>query len=660
MGSVLNNVLRGNAMKKVIACLLLGLLTLQVTTVASAQKKPPTTKTSLYQSHPPMRQLPTASERPRDSGRAIFVDAVHGDDANTGSQTAPWKSITHGLQQLNPGSTLCLRGGTYYEAVTVTKSGTGKEPITIRAYPGELVIVDSGYREFHESPAMAWEIVDKRLGEFRSTKSYPRGGEFGNFADSMIPFQRYLTFHDLRSKNELWHTGLSNRVDDPIGIYAGPGVRRDPKTGRIHIRMSHTKLAGLGENHYRGETDPRKIPLVIAGADYAISILNSKHVRLQDLVVRGAQRSAIRIEDSQKIELDGLTLYGSGSALRTARVDHLRMTNSVLRGHAAPWHSRGHHKDRAGAGYLAIVGGTNIEFANCEFTDHHDGVLMQSVGRMKFHHNRVDNFNDDGLEPGPKQKSRHIEIYQNLITRCLTTFTAHGNPKPVEAEPGSGVYIFRNIVDLRRGTYKFSPTEPDPTGSYLNRRSRVCGDHGSPTWPVFYIYHNTFIIPDNTWRDYYAFGWGGHTRETTRRIYNNIFVQVQGIPGFVIPSVDDLHADGNLFWGIVDGPSYQGDVLGEFRKSKTFVALSKHSATLFGSRDIFDNPRFRTFKQDSRESTDLRLKGNSSAIDAGIEIPSDWPDPLRNVDSGNPDIGMLPHNAQPWKVGRYRRSQNDP
>ncbi len=604
-----------------------------------------------YSSHPPMRRLPRPSSRPLGRGPARFVDAERGDDANVGSQSDPWKSIVHGLTQLEPGWTLYLRSGTYYETVTVENSGTAERPITIRAFPGELAIVDSGYPDFHESPATAWELVDEKLQEFRSTKSYPRGGGFGNFGDSMVPFQRYLTFHDLRSKNELWHKGLSNRADDPVGIYAGPGVRRDPETGRIHIRLSHTRLAGLGDNHYRGETDPRKIPLVIARADYAVSIVNAKHVRLQDLVVRGAQRSAVRVEDSQNVELDGLTLYGSGSALQTAEVDGLRLTNSVLRGHAAPWHSRGHHKDRAGAGYLAVVGGTNIEFANCEFTDHHDGVLMQSVGRMKFHHNRVDNFNDDGLEPGPKQKSRRIEIYQNLITRCLTTFTAHGSPNPIDAEPASGVYVFRNVIDLRRGTYKVSLAEPDASGSFLNRRSRVCGDHGSPTWPVFYIYHNTFIIPNNTWRDYYAFGWGGHTRGTTRRIYNNIFMQVRGIPGFVIPSIDDLNADGNLFWGAVDGPTFQGDVFSRFRKSKSFVALSNQSKTPFGSHDIFGDPRFATFTHELPESTDLRLQGTSPAIDAGVDLPSDWPDPLRNADAGGPDIGAFPNNSMPFVVG---------
>src|SRR5262249_4095662 len=140
-------------------------------------------------------------------------------------------------------------------------------PITIRSYPGELAIIDAGIREFYEDPANAWEPVPGSDGEYRSKKTYTQGGGFGNFGDSMVPLHRYINFNDLRSKNELWNAGLGARKDDPKGIYCGPGVRRDPETGRIHIRLAHTELAGLGAHAYRGETDPRKIPLVIAGHD---------------------------------------------------------------------------------------------------------------------------------------------------------------------------------------------------------------------------------------------------------------------------------------------------------------------------------------------------------------------------------------------------------
>ena len=83
-------------------------------------------------------------------------------------------------KQLKPGDTLVLHGGTYYEHLAPTKSGTEQAPITIRSYPGELAILDGGIREFYDDPAHAWEPFSQGAeGEFRSTKSYTSGGGFG-------------------------------------------------------------------------------------------------------------------------------------------------------------------------------------------------------------------------------------------------------------------------------------------------------------------------------------------------------------------------------------------------------------------------------------------------------------------------------------------------
>ena len=86
-------------------------------------------------SHPPIRTLPNVSQRPPDAGPAFFVDAAHGDDASDGSKAKPWRTIAHALQLLNPGDTLCLRGGTFYETIHCSLTGTPDQPITIRSIP---------------------------------------------------------------------------------------------------------------------------------------------------------------------------------------------------------------------------------------------------------------------------------------------------------------------------------------------------------------------------------------------------------------------------------------------------------------------------------------------------------------------------------------------
>ena len=124
-------------------------------------------------SHPPMRPLPVAIKAPLTAGPKHIVDSARGDDAGAGSESAPWKTLAHALRNLKPGDTLYLRGGTFYEKVALTRSGTAEAPITIASFPGELAIIDGGLREFSESPAKSWEpFAGGAEGEFVSTKTY--------------------------------------------------------------------------------------------------------------------------------------------------------------------------------------------------------------------------------------------------------------------------------------------------------------------------------------------------------------------------------------------------------------------------------------------------------------------------------------------------------
>ena len=608
-----------------------------------------------YQSHAPVRPLPTASTRPLAEGVMLYVDAAKGDDSANGSMKAPWKTINASLAKLKPGNTLVLRGGTYYESVTIRNAGTKEQPITIRSYPNELVIVDAGYPDFQTDPAHAWEpVTDGAPGEYQSTKTYTEFGGNGRFVDSMLPFQRYISMADLRTDNELMLKELGNRnVDTASGCYAGPGVRRDEQ-GKIHIRLAHTKLEGLGDDAYTGETDPRKMPIVISGADYGLAIQGGQNIRLQDLVIRGGHRTALRMEKAADVECDGLTLYAGDAAMAVSQTTNMKITNSALRGFSSPWLSRFHEKDRSKSGYLMILGGENFEVANCELTDHHDGVQMHQVVGLKFHHNYCDNFNDDGIEPGIKQAKGAYYLYCNYFTRMLSPFTAHGNPIPVAGEPGSGMWVFRNVVDLREGSYYAPPDKQDPTGAFKQKPiDGMLHDHKSPIQPNYYVYQNTFIMNGPSWRNVYAFSWGNRTTETTRRVFNNICFQVDGVPGalYLVKPEDDFQSDGNLAWSLKEGPNLKGDIYARFRESALFKSSKTKYAAGWGANDVVGDPKFTDFKEDYRQGSDLRLQQGSAAIDAGQPLPSAWPDPIRDGDAGKPDIGAFPAGIEPWKIG---------
>lgn len=642
-----------------------------------------------WRSHPPMRPLPVARAGKLVPGPKHFVDPARGDDKNPGSAAKPWRTLWHALRQLEPGDTLYLRGGVYHERVALSRSGTADKPITIAAHPGELAVIDGGLPEFLDDPAKAWEPFEGGAkGEFVSTRTYKRlddrqtphqflpasweplwGKEeerpiaLGHFADSLVPLHGYRVAKDLRSDNEFWS---GKKEIEATGLYCGPGLWFNRDTGKIHIRLSHHQLAGLGDRAYRGETDPRKLPLLVAagfGGD-VVRINGVRHVRLEGLVLRGATGSPmINIYGSQNITLDHLTVFGGFPGVLISAAQDIKVLHSAFRGLAAPWTSRAHMKYRGTATYQIILQNQqpfneNIEIAWCEFTDDHDFAYLRFAKNLDFHHNYVDNFNDDGLECGAKLRDHTIFIHENRIGRCHIPFTQHEMHKdesPLDHDPKAGVYAYRNVIDLRGGTYTSPPREADASGAFLHKEGHLVGDHGGPIWPVMHVYHNTVLRHTPVFRNYYLMGLGAQAlRHTERDVFNNIFVQTEKMPGVGFVGMKEaamVREGGNIIWGMAEGPTIKGDWFAKFRKSPLFEKSRKQYEAGWTTHDKAADPKFVSLPADDRRSADLRLQKGSPAVDFGRKLPAEWPDPLRKADANEPDSGALPLGTKPWSIG---------
>lgn len=636
--------------------------------------------------HAPQRPLPQAVGGERTDGPAFYVDPVRGDDASVGSIDKPWKTMQHGVDQLGAGDTLYLRGGVYHETVYLTRSGTPEAPIRIAAFPNELPVLDGGLPEFLKSPAESWEpVADGAPDEYVSTKTYPAAADrqvphqflpgawepmwgredqrplaLGHFADSMVPLHGYRTIEDLRSRNEFW-----TKDKNAGAVYCGPGLWFNRQTKRIHIRLSHHTLPGLGDRAYRGETDPRQLPLVVAvgfGRD-VLRINGIRHVRIEGLVLRGATGSPlIHVYGSEGIHLDHLTAFGGFPGLLINASQNVQVTHSAFRGLAAPWSGRSHMKYRGTATYQIVLQNArpyneNIEFAHCEFTDDHDFAFFRYAKNLRFHHNFVDNFNDDGLECGAKLGWHSIFIHHNRLGACLGLFQQHEiapDESPATHDDDAGVYVYRNVIDQRAGVYYGLPSEPDPSGAFLHHEGAILSDHGSPIYPVMRVYHNTFLRRGPVWRNYFLFGLGARAlRNTERDVFNNLFVQQEGIPGAVVlgKQAGNLREGGNLVWGVDDGPALEADPFAKLRRSPLFANSKQVYEPGWTTLDVFANPQFIKLAPGPDTASDLRLSPDSSAIDAGVVLPVQWPDPLTESDEGRPDIGAIPFGTNAWKVG---------
>ena len=642
-----------------------------------------------YRSHAPARPLPVASNRARSDGPAYFV-ATNGNDAHAGSEAQPWRTLAHAVGKLQPGDTLSLRGGTYHEHVATTLVGTAEKPITIRSDPGELAILDGGLREFLDDPATAWEpCPDGVPGEFWSTKTYsgldPNAGDLkvsllGNFADSMTPIHGYWNRGDLQSDNPFFNLNdgepKSGKVGSAKHVYCGPGVWYDSATNRIHCRLAHTKLAGLGDNNYRGETDPRRMPLVLApwSSGSVLTLTDSRFVRLQDLVLRGARQPTLWLAGGANLELDGLTIYGGQAPIKADGVIGLRMSHTACRGLAAPWTFRGSLKYRSIESRLFTTSGwdptgtdgRNYEIAYCEFTDSVDGVFIGNIDTVAFHHNLLDNVSDDGVfvtaataYDGETPGGGHL-VFQNRFARCLSTFAfgvGHARQKIIaDAERGKwgtkqlgrGLTITRNVFDFRQPVHYHWPAGPDEPQE-LTFLGRFAGDHGSPGWEPMTITHNTLLTGDPPRYEYATNGFsGGVGNGSRRRVFNNIVCQLRGLPGQWLPDGKaDYAADGNLLWSASDGSTTSALPKPRYPRDQT------PPPETWTARDQFADPNFVVFDPDWRKPVDLRLRDDSPAVNRGVEIPAAdrGLDPLRSFDEGIPDVGAVPRGVTPWRVG---------
>ena len=80
-----------------------------------------------------------------------YYVSVQGSDNNSGAQSSPWRTINYAASQANPGDSVYVRVGTYYEEVRTYRNGTANNRITFKAYPNETPIVDG------TAPTTGWQ-----------------------------------------------------------------------------------------------------------------------------------------------------------------------------------------------------------------------------------------------------------------------------------------------------------------------------------------------------------------------------------------------------------------------------------------------------------------------------------------------------------------------
>lgn len=117
---------------------------------------------------------------------ATYYVSEQGNDSNPGTLSSPWRNINYAASQANPGDTVYVRGGTYYEEIRTYRSGTAANRITFKAYSGETPIVDgtaqvTGWQQC----TSAADFVDHDGNPIAGR--YPGNANYKNIYKAVIP-----------------------------------------------------------------------------------------------------------------------------------------------------------------------------------------------------------------------------------------------------------------------------------------------------------------------------------------------------------------------------------------------------------------------------------------------------------------------------------------
>ena len=103
-----------------------------------------------------------------------YVDVNSGNDKASGSSDAPFATIQKAADIVQPGDTVIIRPGIYYENVELTTNGTKEAPIVFKAekFERDSVIISGADREIREHKKQ-WTLEDASLGLYSIPFDYP-------------------------------------------------------------------------------------------------------------------------------------------------------------------------------------------------------------------------------------------------------------------------------------------------------------------------------------------------------------------------------------------------------------------------------------------------------------------------------------------------------
>ncbi len=226
---------------------------------------------------------------------AEYYVAPHTNPHGNGSIDSPWSSISDALDILQPGDTLFLRGGTYFESeISVSLKGKKHSKIVIRSFPGERAKIVSMNPDGLKGFAGPWTLMNPEEGIYKTDIGMER------------PCMAWLTNVD----QLLWRYSTYQDLSAPSssGRYCGPGifqngtelflrVESESSSGDSDQRGAAKSFSGI--DHYRDS-------LLFTSGETLFSLEACAHVEITVIDFHSGAFSCIDVTDrSHDIVING-------------------------------------------------------------------------------------------------------------------------------------------------------------------------------------------------------------------------------------------------------------------------------------------------------------------------------------------------------------------
>ena len=263
-----------------------------------------------------------------------FVDAAAGDDGNDGiSSVRPFKTIQLGCDRLQPGDTLIVARGVYYENIVLKCAGTADAPIRIQAEScGKFDVLITGADRAIRERQRRWELVDPELGLYAI--SFPTPPHRINYGE--IDLCPYAGMEQLKAF----------RVEPN---WPGPdhGFYYDPAEQKIYARLDNTGKYG--------PADPNRQTMNVGGPPGEGKCKNLPADASHFLI-------GVLTDTPAYVVIDGFTFQSPGVCAIFAGSDHFTVSNCWFIGCLAAVSGRGSFEGQQRKG-------DHVRILNCDYSE---------------------------------------------------------------------------------------------------------------------------------------------------------------------------------------------------------------------------------------------------------------------------------------------------